>query len=322
MQRTRNKLAKFISASVLAVAATTAVAQNDTEKNFFLDDPPAAPGTTPVAPAVKVDEPKKSTPVVSDSNTSDTTPADSHPYFDWSKHQGETEVQHPLAEKGLVEITKDRTYIYNVKQKEGHHSGSLHIGLFNPTNLHNPDSNDRSNFSDNYNNGSNLLLMFDYEWQLFRIGIGKVGFVLGGGMFFAQGHGHFLNPSSLPAGQQTPPETFTLMVFPINVGATYRMQFWDRQMIVPYGAGGATLYPFTEIRDDGHGPKFAGSAGIYFAAGGALNLTYFDKFSALSLGRQYGINRVYLFGEFRETVNVARYDFGGPMINFGFTADF
>lgn len=325
MQRVHNKLLKFISISLLASLTVTARAQNDTEKNFFLDDPPNAAEPAP-KPNVKVDEPQKTpTPAPVPPPTATETPVDSgssqsEPFFDWSKHKGETEVRHPLADKGLVEITKDRTYIYNVKQKEGHHSGFLHFGVFNPTNLHNPDAAN-SSFSENYG-AANLMMFFDYEWQLFRIGIGKLGLTAGGGIFFAQGHGHFLTPSKEPADLQTPPETFTLAVFPINVGAIYHLQIWDRQLIVPYGSGGGTLYPFTEMRDDGQGPKFAGSAGLYFAAGGALNLTYFDPFSALSLGRQYGINRVYLFGEFREVVNLARYDFGGPLLNFGFSADF
>lgn len=314
--------------TLAVVAMAPAFAQNDAEDDFFVDEAPVP--TTSAAPAASA--PKSTTPVpnagaasshpAATSNMTEPSEGDSHPFFDWSKHKGETEVKHPLADKGLVEITKDRTYIYDVKPSEQKRAGSLHFGFFSPANLQNPDSPSGS-FSDNYQQSSNLMLFFDYEWQIWRIGVGKIGITAGGGMFFAQGHGHYLHPEIQPQDiRNSPPETFSLAVVPLSVGAIYRLQVWDKQLIVPYGTGGGMLFPFGEFRDDGLGPKFAGSAGLYAAAGAGLNLTYFDRFSALSLDREYGINRVYLIGEFREIVNVGKYDFGGPLLNFGFTAEF
>jgi hypothetical protein len=325
---------------ILCVFGNFANAQNtpnptapaDTEDNFFIDEaptpdntpanpPPAAakPGATPAPAAPVAPAPTQATDAPR-SNMHNSSEGESHPFFDWSKHKGETEVKHPLAEKGLVEITKDRVYIYDVKESKQSRAGSLHIGIFNPQNLTNPDSPSGS-FEENYGSTSNMMLFFDYEWQVWRIGIGKIGITAGAGLFFAQGSGHYVHPELEPTGQ-TPPETFSLAVFPLSGGLIYRLQIWDKQLIVPYGSGGLTLFPFGEFRDDGLSPKFAGSAAVYAAVGGALNLTYFDHFAALALDRQYGINRVYLFGEFRELVNIAKYDFGGPLINFGFTAEF
>jgi hypothetical protein len=319
---------------ILCVIGSCALAQDptqptdDTEDNFFIDEspPPAATPAPAPAPAPAPETkpgaaptPKQAT-AAPRSNITDPSQAESHPFFDWSKHKGETEVKHPLADKGLVEITKDKVYIYNVKESEQHAAGWLHIGIFNPTNLNNPDSPSGS-FAENYGQTSNIMMFFDYEWQLWRIGIGKIGLTAGAGLFFAQGSGHYVNPQFEPPGQ-VPPETFSLMVFPISGGAIYHIQIWDKQLFVPYGSGGLTLFPISEFRDDGQGAKFAGSAGLYAAAGAAINMTYFDRFASLALDRQYGINRVYVFGEFREIANIAKYDFGGPLINFGFSAEF
>jgi hypothetical protein len=103
----------------------------------------------------------------------------------------------------------------------------------------------------------------------------------------------------------------------------YRIQFWDKQLIVPYAEGGGTGFTFGEMRDDGHGPKFGASPAAYFALGGALNMTYFDNFSRIQLDREYGINRVYLMLEYRnELALVKRFDFSSDFFNAGFLMEY
>lgn len=329
---------KFILvASILLIGQKTLaqakLVQGDTEDKFFVDDPgqqsppppdkqpqlqaPTLQATPPVAPTQTDPGTGLKKPAL---NYTDSSTTESHPFFDWSQHQGETLVPHPLADQGLVEITKDRVYIYNVSKSEQHHAGTFHVGMFNPSNLSNPDGGQASTFADNYA-PNNPMFMFDYEWQLWRIGIGKLGVTAGAGAYFAQGHGHFTHPNLNP--NLVPEETFTLAVIPLNAGAIYRMQIWDNQLFVPFGSGGGTLIPFSEFRDDGYGPRFGGSVAAYVAAGFAFNLTYFDQLSALVLDREYGINRMYLMAEFREMINLdPHYDFSGSILNLGFTAEF
>ncbi|MEL4474474.1 hypothetical protein, partial [Shewanella algae] len=78
--------------------------------------------------------------------------------------------------------------------------------------------------------------MLDYEWQIWRIGVGKIGLTAGLGIFTSQGHGHFAHPSLNPG--LTPLETFTFLAMPVTVGAVYRLHIWDRQLFVPFGSGG------------------------------------------------------------------------------------
>jgi hypothetical protein len=261
---------------------------NDVEGDFFVDDPGQQSVPPPATPAQSQTQSPPTTPDKPKLNYTEKGSGESHPFFDWSQHQGETLVPHPLADQGLVEVTKDRVYVYNIPQSDQHYAGTF---------------------------------LFDFEWQKWRLPVGKLGLIAGAGMYFAQGHGHFTKPELNPG--LTPEETFSLVVIPINIGAIYRMQFWDRQLFVPFGGGGGTLIPFTELRDDGYGPRFAGSVAAYLSAGVAFNLTYFDKLSAIVLDREYGINRMYLMAELREMINLdPHYDFGGTIINGGFTAEF
>ncbi len=358
MQSGRHKLNLFVFYGLFSLAAISARAQNDIEEGFFnesgvtntpsgsgvtntpsgsgVTNTPSGPGATntpsnsgvvntPSTPARKSSLSPAPT-IKAESSPSPSEPEEddgkSHPFFDWSKHQGETYVKHPLADKGLIEITKDKVYIYKVKQSKQKHAGSLRIGFMNPTNLVNPD-NPSISFANNYQSAAgNPSILLDFEWQILRTPIGKVGITAGSGLFIAQGSGHFTHPNLEPANI-TPKETFTLAVFPTNAGVIYRVQMWDRQLFVPYGTGGGTLFPFSEFRDDGQGPKFALSYGAFVAAGLAFNMTYFDRFAAAELDREYGISRVYLTGEYRYLINLSnKYDFGGPFPNFGFTAEF
>lgn len=322
----------------LLLLAPPSFAQNDTDEDFFKDRPgesPEAniapkPTSSPIpspTPAGRAVIDAEVTPVSPDAKPEplkkehNETLTDSHPLFDWSKHKNETLVPHPLSDQGLIEITRDRTYIYTVKPTEHHHTGTLLVGYFNPTNLRNPDD-PADTFASNYGGGGNSIFLMNYEWRLFDMGIGRVGVTAGTGLFFAQGHGHFAHPELEPPNLK-PLETFSLAVVPIEGGVVYHVQFWDKQLFVPYGAGGLTLIPFAELRDDGKGPKFGGSAAVYVSAGGGLNMTYFDRFAALTLDREYGIGKVYLLAEVREYVNLSpHYDFGGLVPALGFNAEF
>jgi hypothetical protein len=238
--------------------------------------------------------------------------------FDWSKHQGETEVAHPFAEKGLIRIDKDRVYHYRVEEVDSNRAADFHAGPFNPTELANPnDDGPYATYADNYNGGAPAIFV-NYEWQFAHSPLGKMGFRAGGGLFFSQGNGHFVHLNDLK-----PLEVFSFFAFPINAGLVYRFQFWHRQLVVPYAEGGGTLWAFGETRDDGKRPKFGGSLGAYAAAGAAFNLTYFNALSRIALDREYGIHAVYLLAEFRRTQGLSpHYDFSANFINGGLLMEF
>lgn len=284
-------------------------------------DEPSSLAPTPSQTPTKRDIRVKSTTVRA-KETLDTSPGDgkSVPRFDWSKHQGEKKVRHPLAEKGLIRITKDKTYVYGVESSPQTRAAGFRVGMFNPINLENPETAGQaySTFEENYNQTENPALLFDYEWQLLHVGIGKIGLKLGTGIYFAQGNGHFEN-----GNLETPREQFTLLVFPNSIGGVFRMQMWESQLIVPYVDGGLTAFAFTEIRDDDKGPKFGGALANYWAVGGQFNLSYFDALTRVALDREYGINRIYLVGEYRYLISLSdKFDFTSDLINGGFLMEF
>lgn len=244
-------------------------------------------------------------------------PESSDVIFDWSKYQNATEVPHPFAEKGLIRIDKNRNYIYRVDESEQKTAAAVRFGFYVPQNLV---GDADATFEDNYDQTDTPAVLVDWEWQLWRSPIGKFGATLGGGVYVAQGHGHF---SGTVNRDLVPREIFTFAVIPMDFGAVYRMHIWHKQLVVPYATGGGTLFGFTEFRDDDKPPKFGGALGAFYAAGAALNLTYFDNISRIQLDREYGINAMYLTAEYRGVVALSsKFDFSGDMINAGFLMEY
>lgn len=111
-------------------------------------------------------------------------------------------------------------------------------------------------------------------------------------------------------------------MIPTSVGAVARFQIWDEQLLVPYADGGATMFGMTEMRDDDQGPKFGGAFAAYWAVGGQLNVSRFDLISRAQLDREYGINRIYFTGEYRNFIGGGNFDFSSDYFNGGFLLEF
>jgi hypothetical protein len=274
---------------------------------------PDAPMETPPEPAVSSG--------VGGSDDQDLGPSEK--IFDWEKHRNKPLVPHPFAEKGLLRVTRDRNYLYKIDPSEQKRAASLRIGSYYPDDLENPEQAGEAGatFGENYDQTDFPALLFDYEWQMWRMPIGKLGLKLGTGAYVAQGHGHFV--SAVNAGL-TPREIFTFVVIPANFGAIYRMHFGkNKQLFVPYGEGGGTIFGFTEFRDDSKPPRFGGAPAAYYGGGLAIDLTYFDYMSRVQLDREYGINAVYLNIEYRGIVALNnKFDFTANLFNGGFTMEF
>ena len=228
-------------------------------------------------------------------------------------------IEHPLEEHGLIRITSDKTYIYKTERAGQKNSVSLRFAPYEPTHLRNPETG--SSFAQNYEAEGFPMILFDYEWQLWRSAIGRFGFKVGSGLYTASGHGRFKSTQANP--QHTEPlESFTLFLFPNSAGLTYRFQLADRPWLMPYVEGGGIGFTFAEIRDDSKAPKFGASAGAYGVAGAALNLRFLDAKSAWALDREYGISSVYFTGEARVIASTTKYDFSATTFALGFLFDF
>lgn len=223
-------------------------------------------------------------------------------------------VDHPMAEKGLMRITKDKIYKYKVAPSPQTAAWSFRGGSLMPKSLTNGAG---TSFDSIYTSDINPILYFDYEWQILRTAIGKFGLRLGTGISAASGKGRFVDD------QTEAPETYTFLNFPNSVGAVYRMQFWDTQPIVPYAEGGVTGFSFVEIRDDNDPPKFGGSLAAHVALGLAFQLNFLDQNSMLELDREHGINSVYLTVEGRGYQAITtKFDFTSTLIVAGILVEF
>lgn len=229
-------------------------------------------------------------------------------------------IRHPLAEKGLIRITKERTYIYKTERTPQNHAFSFRLGMFDPINLENPDNG--ATFEDNYPEADSPILIVEYEWQLFKTAVGKFGIKAGSGIYYANGNGRFKTGYEENVGKD-PKEVFTFLAFPNSLGIVYRAQFWDKQLLVPYADGGVIGYTFSEFRDDGGTPKFGFSPAAYGAAGLAFNLSAFDSISAFNLDREYGINSVFIVAEYRNVISLGgKFDLSSDLFNAGFLMEF
>jgi hypothetical protein len=229
-------------------------------------------------------------------------------------------IEHPNADKGLIKIDKDKVYYYKVQSSEQKNAGNFKIAIYSPSNLENPNADIPLSYDSIYDDGESPLLLYEHEWQIWQK-FGKFGLTAGGGFFFAEGKGQFAN-----GNPERPKESFMLFVFPVHVGAIYRLQFTDGQRFVPYGGGGVGGMAFAERRDDDLNPTLGARLGFSpnaLAYGGVAVQLGSGSRSFLDLDREYGINKFWLTAEYRTYIHFGGdYDFSGDAFNGGFTAEF
>lgn len=229
-------------------------------------------------------------------------------------------IEHPNAEKGLIKIDKDKVYYYKVKESEQSKAGNFKIAIYDPVNLA---GRDGVTYDQIYDETSSPMLIYEHEWQIYKK-LGRLGLTAGGGFFYSAGNGQF-DPTSANAGLR-PREKFTFFVFPVSVGVIYRAEFYDTQPIAPYAGAGIGGMLFAETRDDDQNPALGARYGASPVAtgyvGAAIQLGRGAR-SFLDLDREYGINKVWITGEYRRYVYISGdFDFSGDAINGGLTAEF
>lgn len=227
-------------------------------------------------------------------------------------------IPHPLADKGLVRIKSDGTYVYQTETSPQDRASSLRFGMYDPTELANPDT--QVSFSSLYSDSYMPMILYDYEWQFWRGALGKLGWKLGTGIYVANGNGSF---KSAENQNLVPRESFTFISLPNSIAAIYRLQLWSSQPVVPFVEGGGDAITFAEIRDDSKSPKFGLATAAHVAAGASINLGMLDRHSIITLDREFGINEVWLTLEYRVLVALGKkFDFSGQFLNGGVMVEF
>ena len=224
-------------------------------------------------------------------------------------------IQHPEASKGLMRIDANKVYYYKpstyaVKSS----SSSFRLGIIETPVIE--ASSGVTDFDDMYGSEDMNFFMYDYEWQPFTK-VGKFGVNLGLGIFSAVGKGRFLNDGEIAQ------EKYTFYALPINLGLTYRLEFFKRQWLAPYLTAGVNYMVMIETRDDNKVFSGVGTPLFYGGAGGMLNLSVIDRDLGFSLDAEYGIASLWLTGEAKQMISSNKeFDFTGTMISVGIAADY
>jgi hypothetical protein len=231
-------------------------------------------------------------------------------------------IEHPNAERGLIKIDKKRNYIYRVKESEKTHGSSIRLGLFEPTELRNP-KYPNIDFTTVYTENRVPMVQYEMDKPLFR-GAGILGYKVGFGFYYAGGTGRYEDPLVNP--NEPPLESFSLFAFPISFGLNYSLQFWDTQLIVPYGGAGGDLFALMEYRDDkinnALGLSFGGAPAFHFNAGLKVRLGRGSS-DFLDLDREYGINSMYAVAEYRRFIGLSsNLDFSADFVNAGIYVEY
>lgn len=224
-------------------------------------------------------------------------------------------IEHPGAAKGLIRIDKDRVYYYKSEQSERKYSMSVLGGIYEPTELSNPDTG--YTYQETYQDNNFPMFLVNFEKPLFK-GVESLKYYLGGGFYFAEGNGQYDTNNPPP---ETPQEEFMLFVFPLSFGVNYHLQLWENQWLIPYGGGGVTGFVFGERRDDDLNPDLGARWGISPAAhfqGGAMIRLGRGPRAFVDLDREYGINSMWLTLEYKNYIAISdTFDFSSDFIGGG-----
>jgi hypothetical protein len=243
--------------------------------------------------------------------------------YDPRYQQGMQYIEHPLAARGLYRIDKNKIYYYRVKPTDTNQEASVRLGPYNPTNLVNP-SYPSIHFDDIYTTSNIPMILYDNEIDVFKK-FGRFGYKYGSGLYLAQGHGEFVSDYAKAAEPLGPPEQFTFLMFPFNVGGIYHFEYFKHQWVIPYGEAALDAFCFAELRNDDvnkFGAALGIAAGAHFSVGITVPLGH-DARSFLDLDREYGITSIAFAAEFRDYVAFeSKWNFSAPMIDAGFSVNY
>ncbi len=235
--------------------------------------------------------------------------------------QNETQVQHEGAKEGLVKISKDGTYIYDLNRKLKKESSKITFGVANYPDITLEVTTKTSgvktySFENLYAQSPAIIIGYDYENFLWT-DKGKLGYQIGGSLMYVTGNGVLTSTGDFSQ------EKFTFLTLPLNVGGVYRFEYKDKQLFAPYVTGGGTLLALLEKREDVSTPGTAGGFGFFAAAGLLINTAVIDPDSGFQLDSEYGISNLWLALEFKVTdVNGKAFSYSNRYVNAGLSFDF
>ncbi len=197
----------------------------------------------------------------------------------------------------LEAVSRKGVHKYKINKSPIRSAAQMKLGLLTP-----PEIESRFDYNRVYRKyGDNAILLVDYERKLFKR-VGHMSVKLGGGLMFARGEGIF-DPEginqSIPAMEQ-----YTLLIWPVSLGITYKLQYWSTQFLSPFLSAGVDLFNIIEIRDDGIRPNLMSMPATHFGGGVHFIIDSFTGSKINHLEKEYGVNHMYILAEMRQYLNI------------------
>ena len=200
----------------------------------------------------------------------------------------------------LQEVDRKGVHKYKVKSSDIKAHASLKIGMITP-----PQFESDIPYSRIYDSSLNFLTLLNYEFFLFQK-LGRMSLDLGTGLMFASGQGIF-DPEGINSylnRQGGAREVYFLFIMPLNLGITYKLQYWKQQFVYPYASCGVSMFNILELRDDKIFPHVLVMPSTYFAFGVMFNVDFMSGSAVNHLEKDYGVNHMYILAEFRQHLNI------------------
>ncbi len=233
-------------------------------------------------------------------------------------------IQHPWAEKGLYLIDEQGRYHYKTYEGEKTSQSSwIHFGSADPT----PSiyaSDGVTSFDELYDGPPYPYFAYEYEWVPFT-SFGKLGFLLGFGLFYQSGRGQFVTAPVDPdcAGGCEPPEKFTFIGLPLTASTIYRFEYSSKQWFTPYIGGGGAYYVLAELRSDEKVPHGVGTPALFGFGGAMVSVSRLDPEARYTLISEYDIQNLWISMEYRVVQGLSEdLDVSANILSLGITFDY
>lgn len=185
-------------------------------------------------------------------------------------------------------IDEDGTHYYQIDTPQEDSNWYFKAGVYGPFNITNASTN--KTYEQVYTSKPQIVMVMEYEWKVVKW-LGDLGLKLGTGISLADGKGQFIDEIN---STLTPKETYQFLIFPNTAVITYHLRIGHRPWLVPYFQGGGGYYTFWEKRSDGAESKFGGTPVVTVGGGLLLSVNAFDSDAAITLSRDYGVNRFWI----------------------------
>lgn len=217
--------------------------------------------------------------------------------FEESREERRARLQQDAYFDELVHISQTGVHQYKVEMSPIRGSASLNVGVFpNPSFI----NNNRS-YEDIYGSNPVLMLFANYEWNLLK-NIGYLSINVELGTLWDSGNGRFVNDQGVQAK-----ERYIFLMLPVSLGVMYSLEYWNKQIFIPFGIGGISYFGLLEIRDDFDFGSIgiAGTPSLFFGGGLQFLLDSLSAKGLTVIDKEFGINHIYLIGEVRQYISLS-----------------